>query len=49
MVPANETQAKIPYARVNHNKYMVTDKVAYIGEWLMGHPLGTGAGLLSCA
>nr|XP_048688840.1 5'-3' exonuclease PLD3 isoform X2 [Caretta caretta] len=30
-VPANETQAEIPYARVNHNKYMVTDKVAYIG------------------
>jgi len=25
-------QAKIPYGRVNHNKYMVTDKVAYIGE-----------------
>ncbi|XP_044281359.1 5'-3' exonuclease PLD3 isoform X1 [Varanus komodoensis] len=31
VVPANETQAKIPYARVNHNKYMVTDEVAYIG------------------
>ncbi|XP_043390501.1 5'-3' exonuclease PLD3 isoform X2 [Chelonia mydas] len=30
-VPVNETQAEIPYARVNHNKYMVTDKVAYIG------------------
>ncbi|XP_067099296.1 5'-3' exonuclease PLD4 isoform X1 [Osmerus mordax] len=26
---ANQTD--IPYARVNHNKYMVTDKVAYIG------------------
>lgn len=25
-------QTDIPYARVNHNKYMVTDKVAYIGE-----------------
>ncbi|XP_066529557.1 5'-3' exonuclease PLD4 [Hoplias malabaricus] len=24
-------QSDIPYARVNHNKYMVTDKVAYIG------------------
>uniref|UniRef100_A0A8C9RWX1 Phospholipase D family member 4 n=1 Tax=Scleropages formosus TaxID=113540 RepID=A0A8C9RWX1_SCLFO len=24
-------QSSIPYARVNHNKYMVTDKVAYIG------------------
>ncbi|XP_048351237.1 5'-3' exonuclease PLD3 isoform X1 [Sphaerodactylus townsendi] len=31
VVPANETQAKIPYARVNHNKYMVSDQVAYIG------------------
>ncbi|XP_061453836.1 5'-3' exonuclease PLD3 isoform X2 [Rhineura floridana] len=31
VVPANETQAKIPYARVNHSKFMVTDKVAYIG------------------
>ncbi|XP_067413375.1 5'-3' exonuclease PLD3 [Emydura macquarii macquarii] len=30
-VPVDEAQAKIPYARVNHNKYMVTDKVAYIG------------------
>ncbi|KAL6478045.1 hypothetical protein MHYP_G00138800 [Metynnis hypsauchen] len=26
---ANQTD--IPYSRVNHNKYMVTDKVAYIG------------------
>lgn len=32
VVPANETQAKIPYARVNHSKFMVTDKVAYIGK-----------------
>ncbi|XP_060114324.1 5'-3' exonuclease PLD3 [Heteronotia binoei] len=31
VVPANETQAQIPYARVNHNKYMVSDQVAYIG------------------
>lgn len=27
---ANETN--IPYSRVNHNKYMVTDNMAYIGE-----------------
>lgn len=27
-------QSDIPYTRVNHNKYMVTDKVAYIGELL---------------
>ncbi|XP_018088791.1 5'-3' exonuclease PLD3 isoform X2 [Xenopus laevis] len=31
VVPATEAQKKIPYARVNHNKYMVTDRVAYIG------------------
>ncbi|XP_030620720.1 phospholipase D3 [Chanos chanos] len=30
-VPATPHQKEIPYARVNHNKYMVTDKVAYIG------------------
>ncbi|XP_067275798.1 5'-3' exonuclease PLD3 [Pseudorasbora parva] len=30
-VPSNPLQKKIPFARVNHNKYMVTDKVAYIG------------------
>lgn len=28
---ATEDQSKIPFARVNHNKYMVTDNVAYIG------------------
>ncbi|XP_022049843.1 5'-3' exonuclease PLD3 [Acanthochromis polyacanthus] len=31
VVPATPKQKEIPYARVNHNKYMVTDKVAYIG------------------
>ncbi|XP_062861087.1 5'-3' exonuclease PLD3, partial [Trichomycterus rosablanca] len=31
IVPASPSQKKIPYARVNHNKYMVTDQVAYIG------------------
>ncbi|XP_026870283.1 5'-3' exonuclease PLD3 isoform X1 [Electrophorus electricus] len=31
LVPASPSQKEIPYARVNHNKYMVTDKVAYIG------------------
>ncbi|KAM9318541.1 5'-3' exonuclease PLD3 isoform 2-T2 [Pholidichthys leucotaenia] len=31
VVPASPRQKKIPYARVNHNKYMVTDKIAYIG------------------
>lgn len=32
MVPADEAQARIPYARVNHNKYMVTERATYIGE-----------------
>lgn len=27
-------QSDIPYTRVNHNKYMVTDEVAYIGEFI---------------
>ncbi|ALC39430.1 CG9248 [Drosophila busckii] len=30
-VPADAEQLKIPFGRVNHNKYMVTDRVAYIG------------------
>lgn len=30
-MPTSEDQAKIPFARVNHNKYMVTDKTAYMG------------------
>ena len=25
-------QEKIPFGRVNHNKYMVTDNAAYIGK-----------------
>ena len=32
MVPATAAQAEIPYARVNHNKYMVTEMAAYIGK-----------------
>ncbi|XP_058244276.1 5'-3' exonuclease PLD3 isoform X1 [Hemibagrus wyckioides] len=31
IVPSSQSQKKIPFARVNHNKYMVTDRVAYIG------------------
>ncbi|XP_011638332.1 phospholipase D3-like isoform X1 [Pogonomyrmex barbatus] len=31
IVPTNSILDKIPYARVNHNKYMVTDITAYIG------------------
>ena len=29
-VPADEEQVKIPYARVNHNKYVVTDKSGFV-------------------
>lgn len=42
VVPATEQQKQIPFARVNHNKYMVTDRVAYIGE--PGHQCWEGAG-----
>ncbi|XP_036943374.1 5'-3' exonuclease PLD3-like [Acanthopagrus latus] len=31
VVPSSSKQKEIPFARVNHNKYMVTDKIAYIG------------------
>lgn len=31
VVPTSPEQKHIPFARVNHNKYMVTDRVAYIG------------------
>ncbi|XP_019717186.1 phospholipase D3 [Hippocampus comes] len=31
VVPSSAEQKQIPFARVNHNKYMVTDQVAYIG------------------
>ena len=31
MVPSTDEQKKIPFARVNHNKYMVTECTAYIG------------------
>jgi len=37
-------QEKIPFARVNHNKYMVTDKHAYIGtsNWSGDYFISTG-------
>lgn len=35
MVPAfTEEQSAIPFARVNHNKYVVTDNTLYIGEFV---------------
>ncbi|XP_058470920.1 5'-3' exonuclease PLD4 [Solea solea] len=42
-------QSDIPHARVNHNKYMVTDKVAYIGtsNWAADYFLNTaGVGVV---
>ncbi|XP_066574950.1 uncharacterized protein pld7 isoform X2 [Amia ocellicauda] len=30
-VPSSEAQQQIPFSRVNHAKYLVTDRVAYIG------------------
>ncbi|ELU15958.1 hypothetical protein CAPTEDRAFT_171089 [Capitella teleta] len=44
-VPAySKAQANIPYARVNHNKYMVTDNAAYIGtsNWSADYFISTG-------
>ncbi|XP_052740919.1 5'-3' exonuclease PLD3 isoform X3 [Bicyclus anynana] len=31
IVPSTPEQDKIPFARVNHNKYMVTERAAYVG------------------
>ncbi|XP_048475596.1 5'-3' exonuclease PLD3-like [Rhincodon typus] len=48
-VPATEQQKKIPYGRVNHNKYMVTDRIAYIGtsNWSEDYFVRTaGVGLI---
>uniref|UniRef100_A0A1X7URW2 PLD phosphodiesterase domain-containing protein n=1 Tax=Amphimedon queenslandica TaxID=400682 RepID=A0A1X7URW2_AMPQE len=44
--PLNDTQ--IPYTRVNHNKYMVTDKAAYVGtsNWSGDYFISTGG--VSC-
>ncbi|XP_067877794.1 5'-3' exonuclease PLD3-like [Heterodontus francisci] len=48
-VPATEKQKKIPFSRVNHNKYMVTDRIAYIGtsNWSEDYFINTaGVGLI---
>ncbi|KAG0418170.1 hypothetical protein HPB47_005087 [Ixodes persulcatus] len=45
VVPAfTPEQEKVPYARVNHNKYMVTDNKAYIGtsNWSPDYFINTG-------
>jgi phospholipase D3/4 len=44
-VPAfTPAQAAIPFARVNHNKYLVTDKAGYIGtsNWSADYFISTG-------
>uniref|UniRef100_A0A1B6C9A8 PLD phosphodiesterase domain-containing protein n=1 Tax=Clastoptera arizonana TaxID=38151 RepID=A0A1B6C9A8_9HEMI len=44
VVPSTSEQSKIPFARVNHNKYMVTDNTAYIGtsNWSGDYFISTG-------
>ncbi|CAL4172939.1 unnamed protein product, partial [Meganyctiphanes norvegica] len=45
VVPAyTEEQQRIPFGRVNHNKYMVTDNTAYIGtsNWSGDYFINTG-------
>ncbi|XP_045616563.1 5'-3' exonuclease PLD3 isoform X2 [Procambarus clarkii] len=45
VVPAyTEEQQEIPFGRVNHNKYMVTDNTAYIGtsNWSADYFINTG-------
>lgn len=34
-VPSDKKQQEIPYARVNHNKYMVTESAAYVGKCII--------------
>lgn len=44
VVPSTAEQSQIPYARVNHNKYMVTEKSTLIGtsNWSGDYFLSTG-------
>uniref|UniRef100_A0A2P2I4Q2 Phospholipase D3-like n=1 Tax=Hirondellea gigas TaxID=1518452 RepID=A0A2P2I4Q2_9CRUS len=45
VVPAyTDEQKEIPFSRVNHNKYMVTDRIAYIGtsNWSGDYFINTG-------
>uniref|UniRef100_A0A6B2EFG0 Putative phospholipase d n=1 Tax=Phlebotomus kandelakii TaxID=1109342 RepID=A0A6B2EFG0_9DIPT len=49
IVPSSDDQARIPFARVNHNKYMVTDNVAFVGtsNWSGDYFIDTaGIGLM---
>ncbi|KAM7352250.1 5'-3' exonuclease PLD3-like [Cochliomyia hominivorax] len=48
-VPVDEHEFLIPHSRVNHNKYMVTDNIAYIGtsNWSGDYFINTaGVGLV---
>lgn len=47
IIPAGN-QSHIPYTRVNHNKYMVTDKVAYVGELLLGFYSCVNSNVMKC-
>ncbi|XP_047531183.1 5'-3' exonuclease PLD3-like isoform X1 [Vanessa atalanta] len=50
IVPSTPAQDKIPFARVNHNKYMVTERTAYVGtsNWYGDYFVDTaGAALVS--
>jgi phospholipase D3/4 len=40
----SKAQADIPYARINHDKFMVTDTTAYVGtsNWAADYFLYTG-------
>lgn len=33
-IPVDPSHGEIPHTLVNHNKYMVTEKIAYFGEFL---------------
>ncbi|XP_078516706.1 5'-3' exonuclease PLD3-like isoform X2 [Lissotriton helveticus] len=49
VVPSTEKQKTFPFSRVNHNKYMVTDRIAYIGtsNWSEDYFYNTaGVGLI---
>ncbi|XP_067399929.1 5'-3' exonuclease PLD3-like [Emydura macquarii macquarii] len=49
VVSATDKQKLIPFSRVNHNKYMVTDRLAYIGtsNWSEDYFINTaGVGLI---
>lgn len=37
--------SNIPFSRVSHSKFMVTERAAYIGGW--GQPAGVGSGLVA--